>query len=85
MSVDLPKKRNMWLVVFDVDPTKIKMTYNIPVYPISEMPEFVKENKIKIAILAVPAISRTGGLLQTGFYWNKGNNEFFSGNSSSPG
>jgi redox-sensing transcriptional repressor len=42
---------------FDVDPTKIKMTYNIPVYPISEMPEFVKENKIKIAILAVPAIS----------------------------
>jgi redox-sensing transcriptional repressor len=42
---------------FDVDPTKIKMTYNIPVYPISEMPEFVKENKIKIAILAVPSIS----------------------------
>jgi len=42
---------------FDVDPTKIKMTYNIPVYPISELPEFVKENKIKIAILAVPAIS----------------------------
>jgi redox-sensing transcriptional repressor len=40
---------------FDVDPTKIKMTYNIPVYPISEMPEFVKENKIKIAILAVPS------------------------------
>ena len=42
---------------FDVDPTKIKMTYNIPVYPISELPEFVKENKIKIAILAVPSIS----------------------------
>jgi redox-sensing transcriptional repressor len=42
---------------FDVDPTKIKMTYNIPVYPISELPEFVKQNKIKIAILAVPAIS----------------------------
>lgn len=42
---------------FDVDPMKIKMTYNIPVYPLTELGPFVQENNVKIAILAVPAIS----------------------------
>ena len=42
---------------FDIDPVKIKKTYNIPVYHMSQLSEFIKENDIKIAILAVPSIS----------------------------
>jgi redox-sensing transcriptional repressor len=42
---------------FDVDPVKIKKTYNIPVYHMNQLSEFITVNKIKIAILAVPAIS----------------------------
>ncbi len=42
---------------FDVDPAKIKLTYNIPVFPLSELKNYVIENGIMVAILAVPAIS----------------------------
>lgn len=42
---------------FDVDPSKIKLTYNIPVFPLSELQTYVNENSIKVGILAVPAIS----------------------------
>lgn len=42
---------------FDVDPMKIRMTYNIPVYPLQELPDYVKMHEIRIAILTVPAIS----------------------------
>ncbi len=42
---------------FDVDPMKIRMTYNIPVFPLQELPDYVRNNDIKVAILTVPAIS----------------------------
>ena len=42
---------------FDTDPVKIKKTYNIPVYHMNKLSEFIKENDIRIAILAVPSIS----------------------------
>ena len=42
---------------FDIDPVKIKKTYNIPVYHMTQLSEIIEENDIKIAILAVPSIS----------------------------
>jgi redox-sensing transcriptional repressor len=51
------EKKKYVIAGFDVDPMKIKMTYNIPVYPLTDLADFVKENGVKIAILAVPAIS----------------------------
>ena len=42
---------------FDIDPVKIKKTYNIPVYHMNRLSEIINENDIKIAILAVPSIS----------------------------
>lgn len=51
-------ERKQYIVAgFEVDPVKIKKTYNIPVFHMSYMSDFIKENDIKIAILAVPAIS----------------------------
>jgi redox-sensing transcriptional repressor len=42
---------------FDIDPVKIKKTYNIPVYHMNQLSEFIVVNNIKVAILAVPSIS----------------------------
>lgn len=51
-------ERKQYIVAgFEVDPVKIRKTYNIPVFQMSYLPDFIKENEIKIAILAVPAIS----------------------------
>lgn len=51
-------ERKQYIVAgFEVDPVKIRKTYNIPVYQMSHLQEFIEENDIKIAILAVPSIS----------------------------
>jgi redox-sensing transcriptional repressor len=51
-------ERKQYIVAgFDIDPVKIKRTYNIPVYPMDQLSEFTLTNRIKIAIMAVPAIS----------------------------
>jgi redox-sensing transcriptional repressor len=51
-------ERKQYIVAgFDIDPVKIKKTYNIPVYPMDQLYSFIRENEIKIAIMAVPAIS----------------------------
>ena len=51
-------ERRQYIVAgFEVDPVKIRKTYNIPVFRMTYMDEFIKENGVKIAILAVPAIS----------------------------
>lgn len=42
---------------FDIDPAKIKETADIPVYPLENLKSFVKENAIKIGIIAVPDIA----------------------------
>jgi redox-sensing transcriptional repressor len=42
---------------FDIDPVKIKKTYNVPVYDMQSMTEYIKTNIIQIAIMAVPSIS----------------------------
>jgi len=50
--------RKQYIVAgFDVDPVKIKKTYNVPVYHMSSMAEYIKTNLIQIAIMAVPSIS----------------------------
>lgn len=51
------EKKQYIVAGFEVDPVKIKKTYNIPVFQMSYMSDFIKENKIKIAILVVPSIS----------------------------
>jgi len=51
-------ERKQYIVAgFDIDPVKIKRTYNIPVFPMDQLSEFIITNQIKIAIMAVPAIS----------------------------
>ncbi len=51
-------ERKQYIVAgFDIDPVKIKRTYNIPVYPMDQLSSFIHDNEIKIAIMAVPAIS----------------------------
>jgi redox-sensing transcriptional repressor len=51
-------ERKQYIVAgFDIDPVKIKKTYNVPVYHMSSMAEYIKTNNIQIAIMAVPSIS----------------------------
>lgn len=51
-------ERKQYIIAgFDVDPSKIKKGFNIPVYPMTDLNEFIIKNKVKVAILAVPAIS----------------------------
>ena len=42
---------------FDIDVKKIKKTGNVPVKPIEELDEYVNENNISVAIMAVPDIA----------------------------
>lgn len=51
------EKKQYIVAGFDVDPIKIKKTYNIPVYHVRQLTEYIQTNGIQIAILAVPAIS----------------------------
>lgn len=51
------EQRQYIIAGFDIDPVKIKKTYNIPVYHMDRLSEIINENDIKIAILAVPSIS----------------------------
>ncbi len=52
------KKKNISIVAaFDIDPSKIRGKYNIPIYHFDRAPAFIRENCIHSAILAVPGIS----------------------------
>lgn len=42
---------------FDIDVKKIKKTGDVPVKPIEELDEYVKENNISVGIMAVPDIA----------------------------
>ena len=42
---------------FDIDPVRQKRESEIPVYPLEELREFVKQNGIKLGIIAVPDIA----------------------------
>jgi len=42
---------------FDSDPTKMNGGAEIPVFPINELHDFIAENKIKFAIVAVPEMA----------------------------
>ena len=39
---------------FDIDPAKTELTGSMPVYPLENLPSYVKSNNIRIAVLAVP-------------------------------
>lgn len=42
---------------FDIDPAKVKKKFKIPVFPIETLPDFVKEHRIKLGIIAVPEVA----------------------------
>jgi len=42
---------------FDIDPSKFKKNNEIPVLPLEELKTVVKENQIRIAIIAVPDVA----------------------------
>jgi redox-sensing transcriptional repressor len=42
---------------FDIDSLKINRELPVPILPIEEMSDFVKKNKIKIAIIATPELA----------------------------
>jgi len=51
-------ERKQYIVAgFEIDPVKIKKTYNVPVFPMSTMQDYIRSNSIRIAIMAVPSIS----------------------------
>ncbi|MFA5117599.1 MAG: redox-sensing transcriptional repressor Rex [Candidatus Omnitrophota bacterium] len=45
------------MAVFDIDPLKFTRVTDVPVLPLEQLPDFVKKNKIKIGIIAVPDIA----------------------------
>lgn len=47
---------------FDTDPEKINESQDIPIYHIKEMPDFIRNNHIKLAILSVPENAAMGCL-----------------------
>jgi redox-sensing transcriptional repressor len=52
------EKENMNIsAAFDIDPSRSAANKDIPVFPISEMPDFIKANGIKVGIIAVPDIA----------------------------
>lgn len=42
---------------FDIDPAKIEPEAPVPIFPMESLKDFIKTNKIKIAVLAVPDIA----------------------------
>ncbi len=62
--------------VFDVSPALIgQYIRNIPILPMSEMPEFIKKNNIDIAVIAIPknaAVEAAATLVKCGIkaIWN---------------
>lgn len=43
--------------VFDIDPAKINAKQDIPILPLSDIEEYIRTNKIKIAIICVPEVA----------------------------
>jgi len=43
--------------VFDIDPAKYNAKLSVPVLPVGEMEQFVKEHQVKIGILCVPDVA----------------------------
>ncbi len=51
------EKRKYIVAAFDIDPSKSKRNADIPVLPVEEMEDYIRERGITVAIIAVPAIS----------------------------
>ena len=48
-------QKNIHIIAgFDIDPSKQKRSFGIPVYPMSEIPFIVEKNMVSTAIIAVP-------------------------------
>jgi redox-sensing transcriptional repressor len=54
-------QRNMNIVAtFDIDPVKLKVKSDLPVYPVARLKEIIERYKVMVAIIAVPEISAQG-------------------------
>ncbi len=52
------EKENIKIVAaFDADDNKLNSEATVPIYSVDEMESFIRENQIKLAILAVPALA----------------------------
>jgi redox-sensing transcriptional repressor len=51
------EKRKYIAAAFDIDPSKYRKNTEVPVLPMEEMPRFIRDNRITVAIIAVPGIS----------------------------
>ena len=45
------------IAAFDIDPSKQKKSYIIPVYPMERIAETINKNNINIAVIAVPQVA----------------------------
>lgn len=50
------KNKNLHIVAgFDIDPSKQKKVFDIPVYPLNKIPDIIERKGVKTAVIAVPA------------------------------
>jgi redox-sensing transcriptional repressor len=45
------------IAAFDIDPAKLLQKNRVPILPLDQMPKFIVDNNVKIAILSVPDIA----------------------------
>jgi len=45
------------LAAFDIDSSKIKLDSNVPVYPLEQMADFIKENEVRLGVISVPDVA----------------------------
>ncbi|MFC1566746.1 redox-sensing transcriptional repressor Rex [bacterium] len=45
------------IAAFDIDPSKVKKTTDVPVLSLEELSSFIKKNNVKVGIIAVPEIA----------------------------
>ncbi len=58
MNYERFREDNIRIVAaFDIDPTKIGDKLRVPVYPLTEMEEYIRKNKIPLGIIAVPDVA----------------------------
>ena len=45
------------MAAFDIDSSKIKLDSNVPVYPLEQMADFIKENEVRLGVISVPDVA----------------------------
>ena len=45
------------IAAFDIDSSKINSKLNVPVYPLEQMANFIKENEVRLGVISVPDVA----------------------------